>query len=226
MTIPDPDLLLVKGSWTRCLGADLPKRHAVAVLMAAFNAIDTIHRAMARIDASGEVDEYTRARDRGDRLRLFLIAIGYLKEASHSFRDLGPEIARAIKKQDDEALTEDLATAARLLKDGSGLWKAIDRLRNDAAFHFQRKPLIQAIELIDQGPSQILAITRHSGGQFRTRFVLADAAVAIAAGMPADKEEMATLMSDLSDAMRSFLGTTAVFLAEHMGEHGAIAERK
>ena len=218
------EVITIRGKWSRILGPGNPKREQALVLMAAVNAIDTIHRAMAHVPHAAGANAFEKARDQGASIRFFLIAVGYLKEAAQSFRDLLPEIRSAVKKANDPALSICLSNAVSLLDQNGPLWAAIKTLRDDAAFHFQRKPLMKALARLSDEESQRLAVLQRTEDEYGHRFVLADVVTVLAAGIPVDKDQMAELMGNVREAMNGFLNVSVALLAHELTASGVSVE--
>lgn len=218
----------IMGVLTEVLPAD-PTGTDVMRLMIANHVLDTLHHHMD-LSVAPEVKAIERHSFVEDSFfTLFLLATGSLKEGLNAYKTLGHWLtdierrAKSVDRKNDENVL--VPRPSRVMLDKivqnkeSEEMKVIDRFRNDAAFHFQRKPISEVLRGIDPTESAIVEVWEMKDAM-PMRFTAPMALHAAAAFGTPDQAQWKRDIEIVRSVMSLFYDLTSHYIAEFLFQAG------
>jgi len=165
------DVKVIKADVGKTFPADDQKSPDIARLMIAANAIRSLQRVFLRVNSDHYDQEVGLQVAAGDRLVIYLLTIGILKEAMDAFRTLDSQGWFANKIGGD--ILKRIGKACDKNDDSSMYTRVTKPLRDEVAFHWKRHEIQAALCCLPKGTPQDIFVS-YSGKGIDSRYSLAD----------------------------------------------------
>lgn len=199
----------------------------IARLMIGANVIRSLQRAFLRISSDDYDQEVGPRVATGDRLVVYLLTIGVLKEAMDAFRSLDSQgwFRKRINKV-NKGTYERVATACNR-KDSSSLYTRVAKpLRDEVAFHWKRNEIEAALRRLPKETAQDVFVS-YSGKGLDSRHCLADEIlVKILTDDTKEEIDIRNTMKEIVQFSGDFNELVDMCVGGHLRERGAILEQR